>query len=63
MLDETCAWKRIAPLVWETACKHSIGTPRDWEPEEGNKCMCCGKPMELTNDAGSQGKESYQANS
>lgn len=58
MFDETCKWERKNPLVWDTECKHQIGTPRSWEPLD--RCMCCGKILEVVNDAGSESKERHQ---
>ena len=50
MFDETCKWIRIKDLIWDTECKHQVGTPRKWEPIEGMACMCCKKPVEVVND-------------
>ena len=47
MLEETCKWKKVAELVWQTECNHQIGTPRKWEPVPGMACMCCKKPVEV----------------
>lgn len=47
MFEQKCTWVRIRDLIWETQCKHKIGTPRAWEPIEGMACMCCGKPVYL----------------
>ena len=47
MFKQQCTWVRIKDLIWETQCKHKIGTPRAWEPEEGAPCMCCGKPISV----------------
>lgn len=47
---ETCKWKRIKDLVWQTECNHQIGTPRKWEPIEGMACICCKKPVEVVED-------------
>ena len=47
MLEETCKWTKVAELIWDTECKHQIGTHKKWEPEEGRECMCCRKPVEV----------------
>lgn len=49
-MEETCKWKRVANLVWQTECNHQIGTPRQWEPVEGMACICCKKPVEVENE-------------
>jgi hypothetical protein len=46
-MEETCKWTRVAELIWDTQCKHQIGTHKKWEPEEGRECMCCKKPVEV----------------
>jgi len=48
--EETCKWQRTKPLIWETGCKHHIGTPRSWEPVPGMACMCCKKPLEVVDE-------------
>jgi hypothetical protein len=60
MFDETCKWRRVKDLVWSTECEHQIGTPRSWEPE--GSCICCKKPVEVMNDAGSEGQKTDQTN-
>lgn len=50
MFDETCKWIRTKDLVWDTECKHQVGTPRKWEPIEGMACICCKKPVEVVNE-------------
>jgi len=62
MFDETCKWIRTKDLVWDTQCKHQVGTPRKWEPIEGMACICCKKPVEVMSDAGSESKERHQEN-
>jgi hypothetical protein len=47
MLEETCKWTRVAELIWNTECKHQIGTPKKWEPVPGMACICCKKPVEV----------------
>jgi len=49
-MEETCKWKRVAELVWQTGCDHQIGTPRQWEPIEGMACICCKKPVEVEDE-------------
>ena len=60
MFDETCKWQRVKDLVWSTECKHQIGTPRSWDPVPDMACICCKKPVEVVNDAGSESKERHQ---
>ena len=50
MFDETCKWERKNPLVWDTECKHQIGTPRSWDPVPDMACICCKKPVEVVNE-------------
>ena len=58
-MEETCKWTRVAELIWDTECKHQIGTPRTWEPIPGMACICCKKPVEVVNDG--QVEESVRA--
>lgn len=50
-MNETCKWRKVKDLIWLTSCDHSIGTPRKWEPKEGEPCMACKKPMEVLNES------------
>ena len=47
-MEETCKWKKVASLVWQTGCDHKIGTHPKWEPE--GVCMCCKKPVEVEDE-------------
>ena len=62
MFDEHCEWGRVKDLVWNTTCGHQIGTPRSWDPSPGMACICCKKPIEVVDDAGSKGQKADQTN-